>query len=158
MDLAAVVGHWKGVRRDLLRAPDRLTDEQLGFVPRDGLWSLGEVARHIAEAEEGWFRYAVSQELTEWPKFRDEDHGSVRAVKALLTEVHERSRAFVATLGSDGANSDPAAVGPETVVDTPWGEKLPLSWIILHVLEHEIHPRGGIYLMLGLLGVDAPEI
>jgi uncharacterized damage-inducible protein DinB len=64
----------------------------------------------------------------------------------------------LATLGSDGAKSDPAVVGPETVVDTPWGEKLPLTWIILHVLEHEIHHRGEIYLMLGLLGVDAPAI
>lgn len=48
--------HWAEVRRDLLRALDVFSDEQLGFVPREGLRSLGQVARHIARAEDGWFR------------------------------------------------------------------------------------------------------
>ena len=50
MNAAELFGHWKVVRRDLLRALDLLADEQLAFVPREGLWSLGKVARHIAEA------------------------------------------------------------------------------------------------------------
>jgi len=159
MDLAAVVKHWKGVRRDLLRRLDALADEQLAFVQRDGLWSLGKVARHVAEAEDGWFRYAVTRELEEWPEFRDDGHASIASVKALLAEVHDRTEAFLATLGhNDLANSDADFAGAETGVETPWGEKLALDWIILHVLEHEIHHRGEIYLMLGLLGLVAPDI
>jgi uncharacterized damage-inducible protein DinB len=50
------------------------------------------------------------------------------------------------------------STGAETAVETPWGEKLASDWTILHVLEHEVHHRGEIYLMLGLLGVDAPDI
>jgi uncharacterized damage-inducible protein DinB len=159
MDLAQVVKHWKGVRRDLLRALDALADEELAFVPRDGLWSLGKVARHIAEAEEGWFRYAVTSELEEWPEFRDDDHASIASVKALLTEVHDRTEAFLGTLGHDDpVNADTSSAGTETVIETSWGEKLALDWIILHVLEHEIHHRGEIYLMLGLLGLGASDI
>jgi hypothetical protein len=124
MDRAEVAKHWKGVRRDLLRALDMLTDEQLAFAPWDGLWSLGKVARHIAEAEEAWFRYAVTRELEEWPEFRDDGHGSVASVKALLTEVHDRTEAFLATLGhGDLANSDADFAGAEAGVETPWGEK-----------------------------------
>ena len=48
--------HWEQVRRELLRAVDMLDDEMLDFVPREGLWSVGDTLRHIANAEEGWFR------------------------------------------------------------------------------------------------------
>jgi uncharacterized damage-inducible protein DinB len=147
------------VRRDLLCALGMLTDEQLALVPCDGLWSLGKVARHIAEAEEGWFRYDVARELEEWPQFRDEDSATIASIKALLTEVRERTEAFLAGLGHDDpANPGAASPGLETIVEAPWGEKLTLNWIILHVLEHDIHHRGEIFLMLGLLGLGAPKI
>ena len=51
MNAAEFFGHWRTVRRGLLEALDMLDDEQLDFVPREGLWSLGTVARHIANAE-----------------------------------------------------------------------------------------------------------
>jgi uncharacterized damage-inducible protein DinB len=142
-------GHWKTVRSGLLRALDLLTDEQLAFVPREGLWSLGKVARHIAETEEGWFRYIVTGELAEWPEFADEATPTVEAVVALLTEVHNRTLAYLATV-------DVADL--ERVIDMPWEEQIPLRWIVWHVLEHEIHHRGEIYLMLGLMGMEAPEV
>jgi len=40
----------------------------------------------------------------------------------------------------------------------PRGAKVPLGWVAWHVLEHEIHHRGEIYLMLGLLGMEAPDV
>ena len=61
-----VFGHWSEVREGLFQALDKLNDAQLDFVPREGLWSLGKAARHIANAEEGWFRYIVTHELSEW--------------------------------------------------------------------------------------------
>lgn len=149
MTAAELFSHWQTVRRDLLRALDMLSDEQLAFVPREGLWSLGRVTRHIARAEEGWFRYVVTRELAEWPRFPEEDYPTVEAIKALLTEVHARTEAYLATV--DAADLD-------RTVTTPRGEELSLGWIVWHVLEHEIHHRGEIYLMLGLMGLEAPDI
>jgi uncharacterized damage-inducible protein DinB len=126
-----------------------LSDEQLKFTPRAGLWSLGTIARHIAGAEEGWFRYVVTGELDGWPEFAAQDTPTVESVKTLLTKVHERIRAFLATV--DEAELD-------RVISAPWGEKFPLRWVCWHVLEHEIHHRGEIYLMLGLLGMEAPDV
>jgi uncharacterized damage-inducible protein DinB len=65
MNAAEQFGHWETVRRGLYEALDKLTEEQLAFVPGEGLRSLGKVACHIAEAEEGWFRYVVTRELDE---------------------------------------------------------------------------------------------
>jgi uncharacterized damage-inducible protein DinB len=125
MNTAEQFSHWEAVRRDLNRALDLLTDDQLGFVPAQGLWSLGKVARHIAEAEEGWFRFGVTRELPAWPRFSDEDYPSISSIQDLLAQVHERTAAFLAT------------VGPEQLhrtVETPWDEKIPLHDIVWHVL------------------------
>lgn len=150
MNARELFGHWDEVRDGLFRALDRLTDAQLDFVPREGLWSLGTVARHIANAEEGWFRYVVTGELTEWPaEYTAEDYSTVASIKSLLADVHARTEDYLATVGT--ADLDRA-------IETPWGKQFSLRWIVWHVLEHEIHHRGEIFLMLGLLDLEGPDI
>jgi uncharacterized damage-inducible protein DinB len=128
---------------------DQLTDDQLDFVPRQGLRSLGTVARHIAEAEEGWFRHVVTGELATWPEFKDEQSPTVASIKELLTTIHEHTESYLSTI---------QLAEIERIIHTPWNEDIPLRWIVWHVLEHEIHHRGEIFLMLGLMGMEAPDI
>jgi uncharacterized damage-inducible protein DinB len=149
MNAADRFRHWQSVRRGLIEALDKINDEQLQFVPRAGLWSLGKVACHIADAEDGWFRYVATGELDAWPEFEAEDYPTVESVKRVLAEVHGRTEAYLATL--DNADL-------EQIIAAPWGNKLPLRWIVWHVLEHEISHRGEIYLMLGLMGMEAPDV
>ncbi|MFN2292195.1 MAG: DinB family protein [Anaerolineae bacterium] len=149
MNASERFSHWRTVRRGLLDALNMLTDAQLAFVPREGLWSLGTVARHIAEAEEGWFRHLVTGELDEWPEFTEAAYPTIASIVVLLSEVHDRTWAFLAK--TDVADLD-------RIIDMPWGAQLPLEWIVWHVLEHEIHHRGEIYLMLGLMGMEAPDV
>jgi len=148
MNAAEQFAHWRPVRRDLLRALDVLGDEQLTFVPREGLWSLGEVACHIAGVEEGWYRYVITGGLPAWPNYRVKDYSTVEAVKRLLTEVHDRTQAYLETVDERSLDQ---------VFSTAWGD-VSLRWVIWHVLEHEIHHRGEIYLMLGLMGMEAPDV
>ena len=149
MNANELFGHWGVVRRGLVRALDSLADEQLEFVPREGLGSRGTVARHIAVAEEGWFRYVVIRERDGWPDYAVEDYPTVESIKGLLADVRARTVAYLE--GIDVADVD-------RVIETPWGEKLSIREIVWHVLEHEIHHRGEIYLMLGLLGMEAPDV
>ena len=149
MNALQLFDHWAEVRRGLLQALDMLTDAQLDFVPGPGLWSLGTVARHIASAEEGWFRYRVTHEAVGFPVYSQADYPTVADIKQLLTEVHARTERFLA--GVDAAEL-------ERQVPTGDGISDSLRWIIWHVLEHEIHHRGEIYLMLGLLGMEAPDV
>jgi uncharacterized damage-inducible protein DinB len=37
-------------------------------------------------------------------------------------------------------------------IELPWGGHTSLGWVVWHVLEHEIHHRGELSLILGLLG------
>ncbi|MBI2939501.1 MAG: DinB family protein [Chloroflexi bacterium] len=149
MHAVDLFGHWGEVRSGLLRALDKLDDDQLRFVPREGLWSLGKVAGHIADAEEGWFRFVVTRDLDGWPTSPPDDYPTVESVKALLTAVHDRTLSYLATV--DVAELD-------RLIATPRGRQIPLRWIVWHVLEHEIHHRGEIFLMLGLMGIEGPRI
>jgi uncharacterized damage-inducible protein DinB len=149
MNALELFGHWRVVRRGLVEALDQVSDAQLDFVPHEGLWSLRMVALHIAEAEEGWFRHVVTGELATWPQFKVEAYPTVDALKQVLTRVHGQTEAYLATID----------VGDlERIIDTPWEEEIPLRWIVWHVLEHEIHHRGEIFLMLGLMDMRAPDV
>lgn len=149
MNALELFGHWAEVRNGLFQALDKLTDAQLKFVPREGLWSLGTVACHIAEAEKGWFRYVVTRELADWPSYPAKDYPTVESIKALLLQVHARTETYLSSLGITDL---------DRVIEAPWGSNFSLRWIVWHVLEHEIHHRGEIFLMLGLLGLKAPDI
>ena len=151
MDVGETLRHWAHVRSGLYAALDSLTDEQLPFVPRRGLWSLGMTVCHIADTEDSWFQCAMAPRADVWPKARymPEAYGTVAALKALLSEVHARTEAFLSGL-------DEAGMG--RTIRLPWGAEVSLSWITWHILEHETHHRGEVYLMLGLMGMEAPDV
>lgn len=148
MNAFDVFGNWQATRLGLYQALDKLTDDQLNFVPRAGLWSLGETARHIAETETGWIGIIARNEIDTWPKYPAGQYTTVAAIKQLLEEVHQRTLAYLN--GKTEADLD-------RVIDLSWGT-ITVGGVVWHVLEHEIHHRGEIYLMLGLLGMEAPDV
>ena len=148
MNAAEPFSHWKMVRHGQEQALDGLAEGQLAFVPHKGLWSLGTAACHIANAEDGWFRYVVARELDEWPSIDEKRYHTVASIRALLNEIHGYTMAYLQRI-------DVADL--YRTISAPWGAELTLRFIIWHVLEHEIHHRGETYLMLGLLGMEAPD-
>ena len=75
-----------------------------------------------------------------------------------MVSIKEQSKDIA--LGVD--KSQEAKTSSESDLDkvyhTPEGEPYTLSWIIWHVLEHEIHHRGELSLVLGLLGRDGLDV
>lgn len=150
MKLDRLFSHWDEVRGGLLATIDEFDASGLSFSPFKSSWSAGQIMLHVANAEEGWFRHAVSRELDTWPAgYMQEGYPTVEAIKELLSEVHARTVTFLATL--DLADM-------ERTVEVPWGESLSLGWIIWHVLEHEIHHRGELSLILGMLGREGLDV
>ncbi len=60
-----------------------------------------------------------------------------------MSEVHQNTTHYLESL-EDGDLEKEFASG--------WGMRGPLVGFILHVIEHEIHHRGELSLILGLLG------
>ena len=144
--------HWKQVRRELIWTVDQFSDAELSYVPFQGSWPVGEIILHIASAEEGWFQYVVRGELSGWPEFGLEKYSDLESIKKLLNRVHEGTEEFL-----DGVETPDL----ERAVDLPWSgntNTASLGWIIWHVLEHEIHHRGELSLILGLLGREGLDV
>ena len=142
--------HWVQIRNDLIDSIDHFDDDDLDYVLFPNSWSVGEIILHIASAGEGWFQHVVGQETDQWPAdFKFKDHPSKDKIKGKLVEVHNRTIEFMSTLEIEDLN---------TIIDYPWDGNGSLSWIIWHVIEHEIHHRGELSLILGMLGREGIDI
>jgi uncharacterized damage-inducible protein DinB len=143
-------GHWKLIRKGLLATLEKFQEDELHYKPFEEAWSVGEILLHIANAEEGWFRYAVTREFDEWPSGHTlENYPTFESIKILLTEVHDWTETYLSGLKPEDYKQ---------VFELPWDERVPLGWIIWHVLEHEIHHRGELSLILGLLGREGLDV
>jgi uncharacterized damage-inducible protein DinB len=142
--------HWTRVQKGLLSTIDSINKDELEITPEGISRTVGRTMLHIADAEDGWFRYAVTKELDEWPThYTLENYPNIAAIKRVLSEVHTRTEHYLDSL----VESD-----LDRIIETPWEEDIPLGWIIWHVLEHEIHHRGELSLILGLLGREGLDV
>jgi uncharacterized damage-inducible protein DinB len=148
MNATELFQRWSEVRAGLVTALEKLADAQLDFTPRQGLWSLRETVVHIAGTEDGWLRSYTANRWHENPP-EARDYPTVESLKNLLAEAHARTQAQFAQ-DAEGLL--------EQICQLPWGGQVSMGWAVWHVLEHEIHHRGEIYLMLGLMSKEAPDV
>jgi uncharacterized damage-inducible protein DinB len=105
---------------------------------------VAQLLLHIAHEEEIEVRYGITRELSEVPSaFSFEEYNSLEKIERVLNESHARTNAYLQTLTDADL---------ERVIEMPWGARDTLANFLWHVLEHEIHHRGELSLMLGLLG------
>lgn len=150
MKLSEMFAHWKLVHADTLATIDKFRDEELFFTPFPGSWTVGQLMVHIPDTEEFWFREVIEEKYpTPFEGYRPEDYPTVEAVRTLLIQVHTRTEAWLETLDETGL---------ERVIVRPSGHRRTVGWIIWHVVEHEIHHRGELSLILGMLGREGLDV
>ena len=149
MKLNMLFFHWDQIHTDTLAVLDRFSEEDLAFVPVKGGWCVGQIMVHIAEAEEGWFGTIAQKSHDSWPKeINFENYPTKEDIKALLVGTHSRTMKYLGTLSIDDL---------DRVVSSEWGN-FSIAFIIWHVLEHEVHHRGELSLILGILGGDGLDV
>ena len=144
MDLKYLCAHWDDVRARLIETVDRFREDELDFKPFPASWPVRELMLHVAHEEYGEFHYGIAQTLNEFPPpFLSQDYPTLASIKTLLDHVHAPIRAEL-------NNLQPSDL--ERVIVTPWGPQYRLIEMLGHLLEHEIHHRAELSLILGLLG------
>jgi uncharacterized damage-inducible protein DinB len=61
-----IFSQWKKIHDDLLSTIDNFDEDELAYKPFETSWSVGEIALHIANTEEGWFRYVVARKYDQF--------------------------------------------------------------------------------------------
>ena len=145
-----IFSHWRLVRKGLIHVIENFQEADLSYQPFPDSWPVGQIMVHIANAEEGWFRYVITNELPEWPSHLEfENYPTRDKILEVLDVVHAKTEQYLGTLIEQDLT---------TSILAPWDETFPLQWIIWHVIEHEIHHRGELSLILGILGKDGLDV
>ena len=144
MDTEYLISHWRTVCTGLLETVAQFTDSDLDFRPFETAWTVRQLMLHVAHEERGEFAYGIAQELSEFPPaYPPEEYPTVESIRSLLQAVHVPISTYLSTLGEADLRR---------VIVTPWNPSYPLIERIRHLIEHEIHHRGELSLILGMLG------
>lgn len=123
--------------------------ESVDWSHRPGAWTFGDLVRHLAALERWMFAENALGRPSRYPGHGVELAKGWPAVMAYFDRMEAESLDIYRAL-------TPEQLAARCI--TPGGASLPVWKWLRAMLEHEIHHRGQIYLMLGLLGVATPPI
>jgi len=149
MNPTAIFLPWKTIRKDLIAMVNLFTAEELEYRPFPSSWSVGEIFLHIAETEDFWIREVVQKQP---PVMRDDitiDLPIKTVITTRLMDSFELSQQLLEGLTGEDL---------EQSIGLPDGTYHRLYDILWHVIEHEIHHRGELSLVLGLLGKQGLDV
>jgi uncharacterized damage-inducible protein DinB len=155
--LITFVENWKIYQDRLTKAIAPLTDEQLALVAAPGLRTIGQIATHMIGARVGWFTQFLGEDGGDAaPRAKWDRPGAPTHTAAELVEGLEGSWQMLTGALARWSPADMA----QTFPDEDEGEhyELSRSWVIWHLLEHDLHHGGEISLTLGAHGLEAPDV
>jgi uncharacterized damage-inducible protein DinB len=123
--------------------------EQLEWRPREGAFSPGDTLRHLGAIERWMFAENVSGRPSRYPGHGPELADGYDAVMTYFDRMHAESVELIRVLTPEGLQAR---------CTTPGGASMPAWKWLRAMVEHEIHHRGQIYLVLNILGVPTPPL
>jgi uncharacterized damage-inducible protein DinB len=141
--------YFESVRARTLRVLHAIPPDKLEWRHSDGVFSPGDLARHIAAVE----RYTFAENVLGRPS-RYQGCGTDLAdgrenVIAFMGKMHEETVDLLKDLTPQ--DLERKGTSPQGVPVTAWK-------LLRAMIEHEIHHRGEMYVYLALLGVPRPPL
>jgi uncharacterized damage-inducible protein DinB len=134
------------IRERTRRVVVLIPPERLEWAPREGAWTFGDLVRHLGAIERWMFAENVSGRPSRYPGHLADGHD---AVLAYFDQMHREAMEIFAALTPEALQAR---------CTTPGGASMPAWKWLRAMVEHEIHHRGQIYLMLGMIGVPTPPL
>lgn len=148
-DLGEFLHYHERVRERTRRVAACIPSGHVEWTYKPGAFTLGDLVRHIAVTERFIWAETVHNRPSRYTTHGRELADGREAVLALLDRLHEESLARFRVLTAEQLNARCA---------TPEGTRL-TAWKWLRMMpEHEIHHRGQLYTMLGMLDVATPPL
>lgn len=157
--LDTMYGEWQKYQDKLKQAIAPLTAAQLTLRSAVHLRTVAELVQHIVGTRVGWLHDFLGEELVEQQQlshFDDPDEENAVRIAAELANDLDISWNMVRSrlerwTAEDMQQSFTRSRGDRTRTATR-------SWVIWHLLEHDIHHGGELSLTLGIHGLQAPNI
>lgn len=155
--LATFYDLWREYADHIRAAVVPLTAEQVTLRAAPGQRSIGEMVTHVINGRAFWlgdFFGEKSDELDALVKWYDP--GELASDVEALVNGLDRSWQFVANRLNRWTPDDMRQTFPHDWRGNHYD--LSRSWVVWHVLEHDLHHGGELSLTLGMHGLQAPDI
>lgn len=126
-----------------------IPSDQIEWTIKEGRFSIGDTLRHLGAIERYMYAENALCKPSKYPGHGQELASGYEAVIAFFNEMHRQSMEIFHSLTPEDL---------ERKCETPAGVKITVWKWLRAMIEHEIHHRGQLYLYLGLLGVETPQI
>ncbi len=137
------------VHQRTMRVARCLPRDKLDWTYREGKFSLGDLARHIATINRYMFAETIQGKTSRYAGCGKELADGYEDVLMFMERLHRESVEIFSRLSNEDLNRRCAT--PDGASITVW------KWLRAMV-EHEIHHRGQIYIYLAILGVPTPPL
>jgi len=137
------------VRGRTRRIVETIPPDSVEWTHRDGAFTLGDIVRHIGATERYMFAETARGRTSTYPGHGRDLADGYDAIVAYLDRTHDEAVAIYRSLSPEhlaGRCTTPAGT---TITTWKW---------LRAMVEHEIHHRGQLYLMLGMLRVRTPPL
>lgn len=141
--------YYEGVRERTRRVVACIPDAQMEWRHAPGRFTFGDLVRHMAALERYMFAENVAGRPSTYPGHGRELADTPDEVRRFFEKMHAEALEIFRTLSDDDLDQR---------CTTPAGASLPIWKWLRAMVEHEVHHRGQLYLMLGMIGVPTPPI
>jgi len=141
--------YFERVRERTRRVIAVIPPEHLEWAHKPGAFTFGDLIRHLGAIQRYMFAENLQGKPSRYPGHGREMAEGYDAVLAFFDRMHRESMGVFASLTPEDL---------QRRCTTPGGASLPAWKWLRSMVEHEIHHRGQLYLMLGILGVPTPPL
>ncbi len=152
--LATIYENWRTYDQKLRDCISPLTNDQLTLQPAPHMWPLGQIAQHIVSARAGWFSGTLQQADDAMQGYAawGENDSPARNAAELVRGLAD-TWGFVDARLQRWTPEDCAMTFPDEWDGKVW--QVTRSWVIYHVMEHDLHHGGEVSLILGMNGLQS---
>jgi len=123
--------------------------DKIEWSPSQGKWTLGDLVRHIAAIERHMYGETLQGKPTQYAGCGTDLAEGYDAVLAYFDTMHEESVAILRSFSDTDLTEKCTTPAERPITRWKWMRAL---------IEHEIHHRGQIYTLLGILDVQTPPL
>lgn len=155
--LDVIYQNWRGYQEKLHSCITPLTPEQLLLQPAPHMWPLTQIVQHIISVRAGWFSGTLQDDdaaMNAYMNWGQRDSPARSAAE--LARGLDETWAFIDTHLQRWTPDDCAKTFPDEWDGQVY--EVSRSWVIYHVLEHDLHHGGEVSLILGMNGLPSLDL
>jgi uncharacterized damage-inducible protein DinB len=146
---ASFLDYYARIRYRTRRLVEMIPPDRIEWTHQADKFTLGDLVRHIASIERWMFAENVQGNPSRYSGCGSELAAGYDEVLAYLDRMHSQSLEIFSSLTDEDLRRKCPTPGGIQITTWKW---------LRSMAEHEIHHRGQIYLMLGMLKVETPPL